>query len=67
MLGDWLTLHKTTVSWLLPIYAFFATRAAGVDVADAARLSFQLREDRGLCRPGSLVSCSSIRPSSFRR
>lgn len=25
MLGDWLTLHKTTVSWLLPIYAFFAT------------------------------------------
>ena len=22
MLGDWLTLHKTTVSWLLPIYAF---------------------------------------------
>lgn len=25
MLGDWLTLHKTTVSWLLPVYAFFAT------------------------------------------
>lgn len=25
MLGDWLTLHKTTVCWLLPIYAFFAT------------------------------------------
>lgn len=24
-LGDWLTLHKTTVCWLLPIYAFFAT------------------------------------------
>ena len=24
-LGDWLTLHKTTVSWLLPVYAFFAT------------------------------------------
>lgn len=25
VLGDWLTLHKTTVCWLLPIYAFFAT------------------------------------------
>lgn len=25
LLGDWLTLHKTTVCWLLPIYAFFAT------------------------------------------
>ena len=25
LLGDWLTLHKTTVSWLLPVYAFFAT------------------------------------------
>ncbi|WP_180124827.1 carbon starvation protein A [Rhodoferax sp. BLA1] len=25
MVGDWLTLHKTTVSWILPIYAFFAT------------------------------------------
>ncbi len=24
-LGDWMTLHKTTVCWLLPIYAFFAT------------------------------------------
>jgi carbon starvation protein len=25
LVGDWLTLHKTTVSWILPIYAFFAT------------------------------------------
>ncbi len=25
VVGDWLTLHKTTVCWLLPIYAFFAT------------------------------------------
>jgi carbon starvation protein len=25
VLGDWLTLHKTTVCWILPIYAFFAT------------------------------------------
>jgi carbon starvation protein len=25
MVGDWLTLHKSTVSWILPIYAFFAT------------------------------------------
>jgi carbon starvation protein len=25
MLGDWLTLHETTVSLALPIYAFFAT------------------------------------------
>jgi len=25
VVGDWLTLHKTTVSWILPIYAFFAT------------------------------------------
>ena len=24
-LGDWLTLHKTTIAWGLPIYAFFAT------------------------------------------
>ena len=25
VVGDWLTLNKTTVCWLLPIYAFFAT------------------------------------------